>query len=755
MRGARVLLLFLAALWSRGAAAQGGEDPRMEFLDRWCVDCHGGAAPAGGLDLRVFGGGFQAGEDLGAWLSMTRRVASGEMPPPPRVRPPAGEADAWLREVDAGLDAALAGRSFRPGRTGLRRLSRFEYGRSIESVFGVEAPLHDLPADDLVHGFDNGGGTSVFSPMHVERYLAVAEAVAARAWTGEEPGKIPVRSFEAEFMERSQDDRAGGDVASLYRNGSVSEAVSFPRDGTYRLSVHAYATQAGGEPARMVLSIDGRPAGEFEVRASRTGPGVYTKESAIRQGVRRIALAFVNDYYDPKHPDPKLRDRNLFIDKLVVEGPLEPVVLTPFQREMLALDPGSGPPAERMRPMVAELLSRVFRRAPGEDEIDAFAVLWSGDCQAGASFREGFQTVIAAALSSPRFLLRNEAGEHRGRRDLAPLGGPALASRLSFFIESGPPDARLRRLGDSGALEDRGVLLEEARRLLAGERSNALSTNFAAQWLDLRTLHQIAPDPARFPAWSQELRDDLLRETTLLFRSVLAEGRPAKDLLLSGETFLNGRLAGHYGIDGVAGDGFVRTKLDGRRPGGLLGHGSVLAVTSNPTRTSPVKRGKWVLDVLLDAAPPPPPPGVDSLEDDAGPLDSLSLREQMEIHRARRDCAICHQRMDSLGFALENYDPLGRFRSADRGRPVDASGTLPDGRELRSAEGLASYAAQGRDFLRSLAKRLFIYGIGRYPEGDDLLAVEALVRSLDPDRATLEELVLGIAGLEAFVSSGQ
>ncbi|MBX3464639.1 MAG: DUF1592 domain-containing protein [Planctomycetes bacterium] len=753
----RLLFPALAAALSPRLVAQdaGHEAAALAFVRSHCLDCHGGSTTKGGLDLETPAGGPVA--RLWRWSRLRDRVLAGEMPPPDAEAPPAAERQAFVAGVDALLLAEVPRLPPDPGRVTVRRLSRAQWERTVRELFGVEVATAAFPADDLGYGFDTIGDALSFSTLHLETYLAAAAEVAQRVFDGEDPARPTVRRLEAEAM-RLVDGRGAnldGEVANLYSRATLATTVRLPRDGIYVLRALAGADQAGDEPAKLLLRLDGRELVAFEVgeRPLRE----FMLRTPLAGGERQLGIEFPNDFYQPEHPDPQRRDRNLHVDWLEVIGPTDAAPVPAAAAWLHAVLGARGDDPSRLRAVVRALLPRVYRRPASDDELARATRLGQAVLRDGGLLVEALRAVLQAALASPHFLFRIEAGGVDGTPGaVVPLGGPALASRLSFLLWGCGPDERLLERAAKGGLTTPAGRQAEVDRLLGDPRAEALATDFAAQWLELRSLADRMPDPARFPGFDDELRASLRRETELLFLAVLRDGRDVRDLLDCDFTHVDARLAAFYGLDRpghVAADAFVPVTLPAalRERGGVLGHASVLAVTSNPTRTSPVKRGKWVLENLLGQPPPPPPPGNDTLAGEAAIDSSRSFREQLAQHRERSQCAVCHVRMDALGFALERYDAIGRFRVEDAGGAIDCSGDLPDGRTVEGLGGLKQVLRADPAFVRTLATKLFVYAVGRDARPVDRLRLRVGVDELLRQGAvTLRALVLLVVQDPAF-----
>lgn len=720
------------------------------FLTRYCVGCHGPTDPEAGLDLGAVLGGSLDAEALDTLVDFRDVLRSHEMPPASEVAQPSSEERSrmmdWVAHV---LELAAGGIPTDPGRVTMRRLSRFEYANAIRDLTGLVVDVDDFPVDDLGYGFDNVGEVLTISTLHLEKYAAVAGQVADAAWPDLDPEVPPVRRIDAESLRSSLEGGASSGVVVLITNGTVTGAVELPRAGVYRVRVVAHATQAGSELARMGVLVAGRSVGEASVEGGRDAPSTHAFEARMEGGRQEIAAAFLNDYYAPDHPDRSRRDRNLYVHRIEVEGPVDPRGSTTLETWLRPLDRGRGRVLPRARTLLEPFLRRAWRRPVSRAEASRLAQVVDDAVDAGESFDTGMRWAIQAALVSPHFLFRIEPGGLEGSAQ-GDLDGYALATRLAFFLWSSiPDDDLLNRAGDGGLAAEDG-LLAEVDRMLADPKSDALAKNFAGQWLELRGLDEIAPDPQFHRGWDAALAASARRETELLFECVLREGLPITTIVDADFTFVDGRLAAHYGLafDGPEG-GFVRTALPPGRPGGVLGHASFLALTSNPTRTSPVRRGRWILDNLLDDPPPPPPPGNDSFAGGIEPNSARSLREQMAMHRERPSCAVCHVRMDALGLALEGFDGIGAARTRDTGGDIDTASVLPDGRPLRGATDLQRVLAAEPAFRRALLRKLFVYAVGRGIRPADAVVLERTASSLSPD-VTLLDMIRVIVTMDAF-----
>jgi len=725
-------------------------DELHEFVEVHCLDCHDSDGPKGDLDLTQRP--LTAVSQLWRWSRVRERVASHEMPPLSSSEVEVAERTAFVQQVDAMLGREVPQLAVDPGQVTVRRLSRGQWRNTIRDLLGVAVDTSGLPVDDLGYGFDSIGDALSFSTLHLEKYLAASRAVAESVFHGEDPANPPRRFFEAEAMHLVNNTGASmsGGVASMYTNATIEQAIEVPRDGVYRMRIVAGARQAGNEPAKLLPELDGKRLKVIDVKNRRSREFVI--EATLRGGRHKVALSFINDYYDPKNPDPNQRDRNLRVDSLEVVGPVDVREVKNEQQWLHASLTGRSD-EDRLRQMIAVMLPRLWRRDVTTAERERLHAAGVARMQAGESLLAAQRMVLAAALTSPWFLFRIE---DRAQSTVSePLGGAELATRLSYFLWASAPDADLLALGRGKQLHEPDVMAKQVERLLRDRRAESLATEFAAQWFELRALADRTPDPDRFAGFDDDLRTAMARESELLFLAVLREGRDVRDLLDCDFTHVNRRLATFYGLP-HEGDpaAFVRTELRAkdRLRGGLLGHGSMHVITSNPTRTSPVKRGKWLLENLLGQAPPPPPPGNDSFADEAAIDDSATLRQQMAQHRNRKKCAVCHVRMDALGLAMERFDAIGRFRTKDSAGVIDASGELPDGRKLNGLADLKKIMSADPAFVRTTAHKLFIYAVGREMRPVDRLRVDLRVRQLlERGKVTIRDLILVVVNDPAFV----
>jgi hypothetical protein len=728
------------------------------LLQRSCLECHDATVRKGDFSLAALTLPGPTNEKREAWERVLQHVSSQLMPPAEAEQPAPEERARFVAALDRLLHPVDPRRPD-PGRVVLRRLNREEYKNTVQDLFGVTFnPAEGFPDDDSGYGFDHIGSVLNVSPLLFERYLAAAELIAAAVVPDPAP---PPRIFSAPPEAWHGADATGAEAA-LYSNKTMRWRFTAPAAGTYRLDLRVSQDRVGDEPARFAVYVNGERVRELPADGSRRRPRAHTLELDLGAGPVELGLAFLNDTYIAATATARAQDRNFFLHDASLAGPyLAPGVA----RAAVALPAWIGPP----RPgeareawyarNLAPLVRRAYRRPPAPDEIARLAALAREAEAAGDSPAAAYQVALQAMLTSPSFLFIGDRGggawtaEKSGHGDgrVEPLSEHALATRLAYFLWSGPPDERLLDLADRGEL--RAALRTETARLLADPRARRFVQNFAGQWLEVRNLALRTPDPKLHPEWSPELAGSMKEETLRFFGDFLTNGRPLTDLLTADFTFVDARLAEFYGLPAPGGgEGFARVSTTPDRRAGLLGQAGVLAVTSYPNRTSPVLRGKFVLEKILGTPPPPPPPNIPSLAEHAAQERPETLRSRLELHRASPSCAACHALIDPLGFALENYDALGRRRDTEGGLPIDSSGRLVTGEPVDSAVTLASVlaAARGDEFRRNFARTLLTYALGRGLDYYDRPTVDAILAAAGARGHTLPAYIDAVVASIAF-----
>jgi hypothetical protein len=733
--------ILLAALASYTGIARSEE---QALLNQYCVTCHSERLKTGNLVLEKLDPAHAAdGEGTSeTWEKVIRKVRAGMMPPAGAPRPDRKTLDAFAVSLETRLDRASAAHP-NPGATALHRLNRNEYGNAIRDLLTLDVDVSTLlPADDSAEGFDNVADVLHVSPSLMDRYVAAA----------------------AKISRLAVGDAAIGATTSTYRTSSASEDLPlgapgglavrhyFPLDGVYSFK----ARGGGGIPydnrvSKIEVTIDGESVTLVEV-------GYYvTADFKLTLKAGTHALGFSLLEKDPQEINHTWRvvPGNVGVTNVAIAGPLSSTGPgdTPSRRSIFVCRPApaaseKGASQDEI-PCAKKILSTLARRAyrgPVTDgEVETLLGFYQRGRNAG-SFDSGIQLAVRRMLVSPRFVFRFEEEPDSVQAGAAyRISNLELASRLSFFLWGSIPDDQLLDLATHNKLSDPAVLREQTLRMLRDPRSDALVRNFAGQWLFLREVKS-APGPA-----NTELKQALQRETELLFQSILREDRSALDLLNADYTFVNERLARHYGIPNIYGSHFRRVTVQDPARRGLLGQGSLLLVTSVADRTSPVARGKWILENLLGVAAPVPPPNVPALEESASKNEPRSVRQQMEIHRRNPACASCHKIMDPIGLSLENFDLVGKWRDADQGAPIDASAELVDGTKINGPASLRKALLDRSDvFLTTMTEKLMTYGLGRGVRYFDMPAVRTIVRDAASNDNRMSSYVLGVVESAPF-----
>jgi hypothetical protein len=734
------MLLYAAApVQKRGrsapkkAEAASFEKSVAPLVKQFCGGCHGASSPAGGLSLVTYKDGAAVLKARDVWERVASNVSTGTMPPAGAPKPTEAQKAlivSWIESTLSKADCVIND----PGRVTLRRLNRQEYNNTIRDLLGVDIrPADDFPSDDVGYGFDNIGDVLSLSPLLMEKYLTAAEKVAKAAVIAPEDRTKPVH-FEAESLpgatKSSFDTLVGHIFAS---NSELGVEYDFPGAGEYRLRARAFGQQAGPEPAKMAFRLDGKEISAFDVPVRRDAPKIYEAKVTVSAGKHRFTAAFLNDFYNDQGGG-RVQDRNLILDYLEIEPPAGLAGPLPAShKRILFVQPTPATKKEAARRVLAAFAGRAYRRPATAQEVDRLVRYVDLAEKQGESFERGVQVAVQAVLVSPHFLFRVELDPDPNNPKAGRLlNHYEMASRLSYFLWSSTPDEELFNLAAKGKLQDQKVLAAQIRRMLKSPKARALADNFAGQWLTLRNLGNVSPDPKLFPSFDEKLRTAMRTETEMFFQAIVAEDRSILDFIDGKFTYLNEPLAKHYGIPSVTGEQFRKVSLSGDQRGGLITQASILTVTSNPTRTSPVKRGKWVLEQLLGTPPPPPPPGVAELKDDkAGEQLTGTLRQRMEQHRKDPGCASCHSRMDPIGFGLENYNAVGAWRAKDGDLPVDASGTLPGGQSFKGPAELKTILKSKKDlFTKSLTEKLMTYALGRGVEPSDKCNIDDIAKAV-------------------------
>lgn len=657
------------------------------------------------------------------------------------------EADAAAAGGAGGEGGAAVDHCADPGRVTLRRLNRFEYDNTMRDLLGDQTqPARTFPDDDIGYGFDNIGDVLSVTALHLEHYESAAERLIVDALSRGVQSSLDI--YEAEEI--------GSDVGASWRdqgwnlwsNGSLVLDLRAPAEGRYTVRVHAFGQQAGPDPVEMALSLDQRVVHTFSVEATQDAPETFAHDLEMSEGSHRIEVTFTNDFYDPENPDPAERDRNLIVDWIEVEGPFDTAPVDPERRaSIMVCEPSGDGDLGCARQVLEGFARRAWRRPAESAEIDRLMTLVELAINEGDGIEVGIELGLRATLVSPNFLYRVELDA--APDDLTPhrLSDHELATRLSYFLWGSMPDDELAALADAGGLQDDEAVRAQVERMIADPKASALVNGFADQWLFIRAMNDLQPDYNYFPEFDEDLRAAMIEEARRFYGHGLAENMSLPELMTADWTFVNGRLADHYALD-FDGDDFKLVSLADSPRGGLLTLGSVLTATSFPTRTSPVKRGKWVLDQILCTPPPPPPPGVEAELGEVNP--DVPFREQLAQHRADPACAACHNQMDPLGLGMDNFDGIGAFRSMDGEHPVDAFGELPNGETFDGAVELGQVLADDARLHKCYTEKLFIYALGRGPEAYDTCALQNIERAAESSEHRLQDWLMHVATSPQF-----
>ena len=748
------------------------------LLSRYCITCHNQRAKAGGLALDTFDLAT-AGEHPEVWEKVVRKLLGGVMPPPGRPRPNEMAYDGVRTWLETQLDRAATA-SPNPGRTeSLHRLNRTEYQNAIRDLLDLQADITAvLPADDASYGFDNMASALRISQSAMEQYLSAARKISRAAIGSALPG--PVAQDFRDPPDLRQYER--GEGLPFGTRGGKFIPYTFPQNGEYEIEVELMcdATDCDGaanfpDRHQLEISIDGERVQLFTIEPqSETRPKTdraFRVRVPVKAGPRQVTVAFlalpsttevdqrvarfIRPYFG--YGSTGLRTYQPYVDRVSIKGPFDPTGPgeTPSRRRVFLCNPAIAAEESRCaRSILSTLARRAYRRPVSEADLTPLLQFYDEGRRAGG-FEKGIEVALRRVLVSHEFLFRVEADPAR----IAPstnyrISDVALASRLSFFLWSSIPDDSLLDAAVRGELKNPATLRQQVRRMLADDRSQALVKNFAGQWLQLRNLDAANPSLPIYPEFDEGLRKGFRRETELFFDSIVRENRSALDLLTADYTFVDERLARHYGIPNVYGPEFRRVAIQNQHRRGILGQGSILVVTSRPNRTAPVLRGKWILENLLGTPPPPPPANVPPLPErkPGSQAKVLSMRERMAQHRSNPACASCHSMIDPLGFSLENFDGEGKWRDLDEAfQRIDASGSLPDGTTFQNLDEFRrALLSHPERFITTLTEKLLTYALGRGLEPFDMPTVRHIVREAAPGGYRLPDLIVGIINSTPF-----
>ena len=779
---AAVTLIVVTALAGRTGSAQGTATPaavspasHAAVIKTYCVTCHSDRTRSGELSLE-HADLADISSHAEMWEKVIRKVRAGMMPPAGMPRPDAATLDAFVTHLETTIDRAAAARP-RPGRTALHRLNRAEYANAIRDLLALEIDATALlPPDDESSGFDNIADVLTVSPSLMERYLSASWNISRTAL-----GNVSITPGTVTYRVRpdlSQDQHIDGMPPGT--RGGMKIEHTFPVDGEYvirlRMWRNTFDLMRGMEdPHDIEMAMDGTRltvvtvGGRDDFGRMAENPGTFgadldrrlTVRLPVTAGTHTIWATTVLKSHAPRDDliKPFIRTTvdgldimgDPSVDRITIEGPHAAAGPgdSASRRKILSCRPASASQETACaRQILTSLARQAYRKPVDKTTSDVLMDFFARGRKTGGHFDRGIESALQFILASPEFLFRVEPDppQRSSAAQVYQLDDLRLASRLSFFLWSSLPDDQLIAIAAQGRLKQPAVLEQQVRRMLADRRSKTLIDNFAEQWLHLRNLKNSNPDLSAFPDFDDNLRQAMKEETELFFDSIMREDRSVMDLLNADYTFVNERLARHYGIANIYGSRFRRVQVPDEARRGLLGQASILTVTSYPNRTSPVERGKWILTNLLGVSPQPPPPNIPPLPESGSDGKVVSLRERMERHRANPVCAGCHRAMDPIGFAMENFDGIGRWRAREDGQPIDASGTLFTGAKLDGVNGLRQELARRPDvFVGVLTERMLTYAVGRGLEYYDMPAVRTIVRHARADNYRFSSIVLGVA----------
>jgi len=799
--GLRFVFLGLLVFFC-GAMPAYGEDPPADyktlgkaFVDKYCSKCHSSEDPQAELVLTRFSDSDSILRERKIWMNVMKQVQSASMPPKEESTPSVSESEKFVEHIKAIFDHADRNAKPEAGRVTMRRLNRLEYKNTIRDLIGVDFdPTSEFPSDDIGYGFDNIGDVLSLPPVLMERYLDAADGILARAITPDPPA-VPKRHLSSQYTEPASADVAAKLIENGYRRldtstkegielGPIHTQYQWDASGEYTFRTKLYGVSSDAQNVQGVILLHGKDlpnpssdaeldsiSGNFPRPAKILKTFEVTAKAADQAQVIEVnipALANRDRVMVGQLKKPEGQSAKLYIEHLALDGPLD--TRPESHRRLRAVTAGKSVP-EQTREALGRFMRKAYRRTVEPEELEKLSQWVDQMTAGGEKWEAAMQIAMQAVLCSPKFLFRVEPDDRPASADIRSLDAFAVATRLSYFLWSSMPDDLLLEAAEKGTLEQE--LAPHIHRMLADERSSALIQSFSTQWLQIQRLESFAADTQAFPSFNAKLKSAMLRETELFFESVLRENRSVLELIDTNYTFLNETLAKHYGIadtvgnwmgqpaskpDGklIQGDTFQRVSLQDRNRGGLITQASVLAVTSNPTRTSPVKRGRWILEQFLGAPPPPPPPNVPELPSKSEDVSTASLRKRMEVHRQNPACANCHAKMDPIGFALENYDAVGAYRTKDGAFDIDASGEFADGSKFSGPGDLKSIIlAKREDFVRCLAEKMLTYALGRGVEYYDRPTIEKIVRSMPGQEYKIQGMILEIVLSEPFLKRGK
>jgi len=773
---AAVAILFGATLWGQTGPQNGAMPLASEqaLVKQYCAGCHNDKVKSGGfswtkIDLAKPGDSAEHVEKV------IRKLRAGMMPPAGLPRPSAETIRSFASTLENGVDqAALA--HLNPGRPPLHRLNRTEYANSIRDLLNVDVDVSQLlPPDDSSHGFDNMADVLTISPALMEGYIRAAGRISREA-VGDKMAPALTTTYQ---LSRTISQTRHLDGAPMGTRGGIVVTHDFPADGEYTFKLGFYYSPTGplfglnqGKGQQIEISVNGERAALLDINPAMTlaNDGIKTPPIKIKAGPQKIAAAFISTFDGPLEDEYRMVEQSLVdvsagtipgvstlphLHELSITGPVKVDGLsdTPARRKIFSCRPAAGsdevPCAKKI---LATLARQAYRRPVNENDLEGLLGFYQQGRNTEGDFESGIRTAIQAMIASPAFVFRFE----QAPSNVAPgsnyrISDLELASRLSYFLWSSAPDDQLITLASQNKLHDASVLEKQVKRMLVDPKSAALTNTFAYQWLHLQNLKEWSPDLFLFPDFDRTLSQSAVKETELLFDSVMREDRPLTDLLTANYTFVNERLAKHYGIPNITGERFRRVALTDPNRFGLLGQTSILMLTSYANRTSPTVRGKYVMEVILGTPPPNPPPNVPAFKEVGLNDKPQSVRERIEEHRKNEPCRSCHQMMDPIGLALENFDAEGLWRVNDGGFKIDATGKMFDGAKLDGPVSLRQAILSHSDaFVGGFTESLMAYGLGRVIDTHDMPFVRGVEKEAAKTDNRFSSFILGIVKSPPF-----
>lgn len=722
----------------------------VPILQANCVACHSGDSAKGKLDLEKYTSIEQILAEQNQWEKVIQNVRAEVMPPPGMPQPTKEQRATLVSWIQRAYSSNC--NVIQAGKVTIRRMNRTEYNYTVQDLFGLElSPADDFPSDDVGYGLDNIGDVLSLSPLHMEKYLDAARILSETAIVVTKPEKYKV---ELSQITGANGISPGPDSQAVFSTRALAKApVNLKRGGNFELRILASQTPGGNEDAQLSVGIDGLHQ-VVSVKSIGEQTTEYKFQFELKPGPHQVFLQFNNDFYDPNGPEGR-KDRNLVIWEVDITGPegaSAPENLPASHRNIITRNPDGINDAKLAREVLTNFGERAYRRPLESSELDRLMAVYSAVRKSGDPFERAMQVCIQAILVNPNFLFRVELDQKAQTTQDVAVNDYELASRLSYFLWSSLPDYDLLQLAKAGKLREPKTLDAQIERMLKSPKAERFAKNFSIQWLELKRIVESSPDPTLFGGFTDRLRDDLLSESELFFADMMNNNRPIMDFITSKETFLNGRLAQHYGVAGVVGDNFRKVDVSKQNRGGILGMGSVLVVTSNPNRTSPVRRGKWVMEAVLGTPPPPPPPDVGVLADDKTAITTKNIRQRMEQHRTNPACAGCHKPLDAIGFSLENFDAVGRWRTQDGLFPVDAKGEMPDGSIVEGVDDLRKLVVSRKsDFMRALTEKMTMYALGRGIDASDGCLIDSIIENTKKRGERVQDLIHEIIKSDAFL----